>query len=527
MFRATTLALGVALVGGCSGPTSTYCDGTHACADSRWPRCDYATHTCMPADDGGAPDAPAVDARQDDVGTTDAPTDGTTGDAECGSSGACTDPATPICAGGTCRGCQTPAECAARDPAVPACDLTGHCVECVGSTDCTTATKPICGAQTCRACQNAPECAARSAATPACHSNGSCVECRQNTDCAAKVDTPVCDLATSTCVPCTSDDQCARFCDRGTGRCVVDADILFVDAIGPSCPTPGPGAGTLADPHCEISYAVANLGLKRYVYVKPGVYAAVSVWQRAFRLRAESGARIVPTAADSTGLSVTDASDVEVDGLRLTGGGAVFAGISITSGGQLTLRNVKVDGLAALGAYCGYATFSIDRSELLSNPGGGLDLISCTSTITNTVIARNGTASADLGGVRITTPRTGTSFINNTVVSNTAKAATPAGILCADPAQVVNAVVWFNTPTQVSATNCSTTYSNVAQAITGVGNINQTPSFMSASTGDYRYMPGSPGIDVATALGAPALDFDGYPRPYGSAPDMGAFEWHP
>jgi hypothetical protein len=44
---------------------------------------------------------------------------------------------------------------------------------------------------------------------------------------------------------------------------------------------------------------------------------------------------------------------------------------------------------------------------------------------------------------------------------------------------------------------------------------------------DYHLRPDSPAIDKGTAASAPATDIEGSPRPYGPAPDIGAYEWHP
>ena len=44
---------------------------------------------------------------------------------------------------------------------------------------------------------------------------------------------------------------------------------------------------------------------------------------------------------------------------------------------------------------------------------------------------------------------------------------------------------------------------------------------------DFHLRPGSPCIDTGTANGAPTTDFDGNPRPAGSAPDIGAYEYTP
>jgi parallel beta-helix repeat protein len=48
-----------------------------------------------------------------------------------------------------------------------------------------------------------------------------------------------------------------------------------------------------------------------------------------------------------------------------------------------------------------------------------------------------------------------------------------------------------------------------------------------ASQGDFRLKPGSAPIDAARADGSPLFDLTGYTRPFGSAPDIGAYEWHP
>jgi hypothetical protein len=57
--------------------------------------------------------------------------------------------------------------------------------------------------------------------------------------------------------------------------------------------------------------------------------------------------------------------------------------------------------------------------------------------------------------------------------------------------------------------------------------------FIDAEVGNYRLQMGSPAIDVGNANSAPALDFDGTPRPQdgngdGTAiVDIGAFEVPP
>lgn len=521
MYRATTLAVALVLAVGCSGANSNYCDGTHPCADARWPRCDYATHTCMPADDGGSPDGPQVDAPLGDADSGDTHP----GDAGCGSSAACTDPAAPICAGGDCRGCHTPAECEDRDSATPACNTAGRCVQCAESDDCMVANRPICGTETCRACQNGTECAARNASLPACHPNGSCVECRQHADCAGKIDTPACDLATSTCVPCTSDDQCSYFCELTNGRCVTDGEIVFVDGSAVTCTGGHVGVGTLADPYCQISSAVTNLGLRKYIHVGVGSYGPVSVSGQAFRLGAVVGAKIHPMTS-STALAVAGNSTVDVRGLHLEGATGTGIGVVVQTSANLSLRNLRLEKFDQRGISCISGTLLLDGVEVLSNKQGGIDLNTCTATIINSVIAKNGATDSPFGGVKITSPGAGSSFVNNTVVDNKAVSGA-AGVKCASASTISNSVIWWNTPLDVVVSpspECTIGYSNLGASLPP--NLNAAPSFVNAASGDYHYMQGSAGIDAA-GPGAPVVDFDGYPRPYNGTSDMGAFEWHP
>ncbi|MBN1895661.1 right-handed parallel beta-helix repeat-containing protein [bacterium] len=63
----------------------------------------------------------------------------------------------------------------------------------------------------------------------------------------------------------------------------------------------------------------------------------------------------------------------------------------------------------------------------------------------------------------------------------------------------------------------------------GIGNISADPLFMdpaSGRTGDYRLSASSPAIDGGVmATDVPDADLDGNPRPLGSGPDIGAYEY--
>ncbi|MBN1756453.1 T9SS type A sorting domain-containing protein [bacterium] len=51
--------------------------------------------------------------------------------------------------------------------------------------------------------------------------------------------------------------------------------------------------------------------------------------------------------------------------------------------------------------------------------------------------------------------------------------------------------------------------------------------FEDAEGNDFHLPPTSPAIDRGTSLGAPPIDFDNMPRPYGGGYDIGAFEYNP
>ncbi len=61
--------------------------------------------------------------------------------------------------------------------------------------------------------------------------------------------------------------------------------------------------------------------------------------------------------------------------------------------------------------------------------------------------------------------------------------------------------------------------------IYGIDYITGNPEWVNPSAGDYHLKSTSPAIDAGSNIDAPYVDYDKYPRPQGSAFDIGAFEY--
>ena len=83
-------------------------------------------------------------------------------------------PSAPACSAcGTCVQCADNTTCSGT---TPVCDTTTNmCVQCTDNTRCSGAT-PICSGNVCTACTAASQCAAKNPAAPACSASGACVQ---------------------------------------------------------------------------------------------------------------------------------------------------------------------------------------------------------------------------------------------------------------------------------------------------------------------------------------------------------------
>ncbi len=431
--------------------------------------------------------------------------------------------------------CITAADC--TDATYSAC-IDQHCQGCSGAADCT-AVEPVCSdAHACIGCTQEAECSSYSA-TPHCGASGTCVACRDGGDC-TDPSAPACDSATASCRACRADAECgSEICDEGTGKCVPESEIVYVDGTNGSA-TPG---CTKVAPCKTVTQGVAAVsGMRKLVKIRPGSYSeSVTISDRSMKIVAD-GVSLKPGSTGEPGLNILGASTVAVEGLRVHSGGGVGGdGVRCTGGGGtpvLAMRRVSIEDNGGQGLVANDCVITLERSTVTGNDAGGISIIRSDFSITNNVIIRNGGPDSAFGGVSIfQKPPSGTAgakFEFNTVVGNASQptALAAGGVICASvtaPLSMGSSIVYGNTGTdkQVDGGNCSWTYSDIESAtstVPGAGNINATPMFVSEAASDYHIQPGSPCINAADPAATINVDIDGDSRPVGARSDMGADE---
>ena len=90
---------------------------------------------------------------------------------------------------------------------------------------------------------------------------------------------------------------------------------------------------------------------------------------------------------------------------------------------------------------------------------------------------------------------------------------------------LTNCIVWNNIGLQVTPGN-SVRFSDVQGGYAGAGNLSTDPLFASPAGLDLQLTEPSPCIGTGTLAGV-AHDILNVPRPLGSAPDLGAYEFVP
>jgi len=252
-------------------------------------------------------------------------------------------------------------------------------------------------------------------------------------------------------------------------------------------------------------------------------------------------------------VAVTDTFEVRHNHVHNSGPGSIGGeGIDVKDGS----RNGKVYGnhvhhINRLGIYVDSWDKHTYNIEVYGNvvhhcAGDGFALAAENSGLLEDVIVSNNIAYAnDYVGLTIggwgepgaTHPMSDITVINNTSHDN-GKAGWGGGILI-DNSAVTGLVIRnnicsqnsdFQIANEASAPNLIVDHNLIdgtqdyEGAINGDDSQTGDPLFADAAAADYHIQLGSPAIDNGSAVGAPADDYDGSPRPQGAGHDIGAFE---
>lgn len=372
--------------------------------------------------------------------------------------------------------------------------------------------------------------------------DGPVVDCMLSSECPAAQ--PVCDPADHVCRGCVADVECpSDVCHELVGACVDEAVALYIT------PTGAGNACSRAQPCGSLNTALAAAtATRRTIRVADGTYPTNTKVRpdgngAAFVISgtdlAAAGAILSPTMGS---LETEGSGTVVIEGVTIASSGnagfvnrsnATLAHVHImaTSGhgidnrDRLKVRDSRIEGATGIGIFSN-DTLDVQRTEVLVNAGGGISATGGFSII-NTVIARNGSASAAFGGVKLS-PVAGkpAAFELNTVIRNVSSGLAAAGVTCDQPTPIASSILADNSAFLLGelGTMCTATYSLFgASAAAGTGNLTGNAMFVNDPS-DLHLKAGSPAIDKADPASTEAVDLDGRPRPVGAARDIGAYE---
>ncbi len=426
--------------------------------------------------------------------------------------------------GGDCSNTACPRE-------MPVCEMSEAAVVCVACTP------GIAGDRLCAT--GHPD-------TPVCSSAGACVECVSNSECNAASATPLCNTESNTCRGCELDSECASGICLSSGACEAPANIVYVRSDGED-----DGNCTIDEPCQTVSYALDHAtGIRQTIRILSTdiIVDHITINDKDITIVGD-GARISADFAklNVPVLTIQNNSIVNLRGLAI-GNALGSTGHGIFCDGNLrpaTLNatNVAITDNAAFGIDASECQLSIDRSSIIDNDAGGIDIRDGAFIIINSVISFNGDdLTSAVGGLRITNtePVEPQILAFNTIARNRAlSGATGVNCTTNTAANITSNIVQLGQgPAPSLAGNCAFQYSNIRDkdtlgAIAEDGtNVDEAPTFVNLGARDF-HLPandttckerGQPITDLVTAIPALASDIDGDDRPQGSLPDIGADE---
>lgn len=374
-------------------------------------------------------------------------------------------------------------------------DGTGGTTEdgCTLSLECLDPGSPICVDAACVPCSSDEECLAKSAGAPACGEDGRCVACTPTNASACGGATPVCDAAVNECVGCEFHEQCAgTACEIATGACFSGDCVVEVDGDDP-----GADYGSIQDAimdGCVVLVHDAAGGYPEEVVIEGDVTVAI--------LAADGTNPILPGTVGSgqPSLSVTGGATAYVQRLRINGNDMGGLGVS-------------VDG----------STIYLDRTEMVTNGGGGLLL-----TDNGQGHLRNCFVGGDVNQPALEVQGGNVFVLYSTVAGSFGNS--PA-LTCGGGgnADVRNSIlVSQDDAAEFSCAGGEVTYTATEAAVAGVGNVavgdvDDAGWFGGYDAGDFSLVPAGAAVfgDVAQwIVGDPLVDIDGDLRPTEPGSDM-------
>ncbi len=173
--------------------------------------------------------------------------------------------------------------------------------------------------------------------------------------------------------------------------------------------------------------------------------------------------------------------------------------------------------------FCEDSVVSIAAADISSNRAhtavGGVELIGGRGDVVNCLLAHNTASNAGAIAAVFSGQLT---LRHCTIAQNgTNGIVTDFGGVCT----LTNCIVWGNTGAQMTTGNI-VRFSDVQGGYAGAGNLDADPAFVAPGLLRFDLSAASPCIDAGTVCGI-THDMLGEPRPYGSAPDVGAYEFVP
>ena len=382
------------------------------------------------------------------------------------------------------------------------------------------------------------------------------------------------------------DHHAAKRAGRAAGWLVRFASLLSAAMLAAGTAAPALSGGRLhvSMSGSDVNEGTANAPLRTIqraadlaqpgttVHVAPGVYdetihsyidGTVDAPVR-FVSDRQKAAVIRPSAADGA-IWENSADHVIIEGFEIDGSNSPAVRVGIAAhGNHIRVRSNKVHhilqegandsnggaGIVLNGGYYGEVDEHAVGNEVHHIGTAGSNRVhgiyhQSTGSIVNNLVHSN----PGLIGIVLWHDAKDVTIANNTVCGNAVGISVGSGDWYqmrapADNVTVVNNLVYDNASVGIQEHGLTGTrnvyrnnlvYGNGANwslqnGLTHHGTISADPGFVRYAAGerrDYRLLPNSPAIDAGTAAGAPPDDMDGLRRPYGAAPDIGAYEWRP